>query len=385
MSGDPEKAYFSDGVTDEVITALSRFSELFVIASGSSFTYKDRQIDPKQIRRELGVQYLLVGSIRKSGRRVRLAYQLIDTANGLHLFAGRVDGLLADVFSLQDRITTSVVGAIMPRLSQAEIDKSLTRPTDRLDAYDYYLRGITRLSESTRKATDEALAFFSKSMELDPGYANAYARAAVCLELRIRNGWTADLGQDTDKAVLLARRAASLGCNDANALATSGFVLARIARDLDGGMHLIDRALALNSNAVRAWQFGAWVRLWLGDPEVAVEHATQAMRFSPVDPALYSMQTAMAFAYFYLRRLDEASSWASTAVRNRADFQPALRILAASHALAGRLNQAREAMTQHRHLNPGLSISKLKASGAPHRSDYFAYYVKGLRTAGLPE
>jgi TolB-like protein len=384
MDGDSRLDYFSDGVAENILIALSRFPNLFVVARGSSFTFRDVDFDSKRIRRELGVRYLLAGSVRKSETRVRLAFQLLDAASAQCLVADSVEGLLNDIFGLQDQITTRVVGALIPRLSRAEIELSLAKPTDRLDAYDYYLRGIARSHEYSRKSNDEALVLFQKATEFDPRLANAHASAAMCFEMRIRNGWTGDIKGDARNAVLLGRRAAALGPDDANALAAAGFVLARIARDVGGGAALIDRALSLNPNAARAWQFSAWVRVWLGDPQVAIEHATLAIRFSPMDPGLYSMQAAIAFAHFYMKSFDEAASWAAASLRNRADFQPAWRILAASHALAGRTKQAQEAMAEHRLLNPGLTISKLKARGAPHPGNYFATFARGLRAAGLP-
>jgi len=386
MSEDPEQDYFADGMVEEITTALSRFPSLFVIARNSSFTYKGRNIDAKQIGRELGVRYLVEGSVRKAGNHLRLSGQLIEAANGMHLWAQRFDRSLTDVFALQDEMTASVVGAIIPRLSQAEIERARRKPTGSLDAYDYYMRGLSRFYDDSKDGVTDAQQFFCKAINLDSHYALAHASAALCVEARMRNGWITDPRSEIGQAKGLARRAVELGGDDAPALASAGFVLARLGGDLDDGAAFIDRALSLNANLARAWQYSGWVRIWLGEPALAIEHATRAMRFSPVDPWLCSMQTAIAFAHFFLRRDDEASFWAATALRDRPHFQPALRLSAASNALAGRIEKAQEAVERLRLLNPDLRLSNLKASSATQRRpEFFSRYEDGMRKAGLPE
>ena len=207
MSGDPEQEYFADGIVEEIITALSRFQNLFVIARNSSFTYRGRAVDVKQVSRELGIRYVLEGSVRKAANRVRITGQLIDATRGAHLWADRFDGTLEDVFDLQDKVTVSVVSAIAPKLERVEIERAKRKPTEILDAYDYFLRGMANVHQWTRAANDEALRLFYKAMELDPAFASAYGMAAWCYIWRKLNGWVIDRAQETSEGARLARRA----------------------------------------------------------------------------------------------------------------------------------------------------------------------------------
>jgi adenylate cyclase len=271
MSGDPDQDYFADGMVEEIITALSRLHWLFVIARNSSFTYKDRAVDVKQIGRELGVRYVLEGSVRKAGNRVRITGQLIDAPTGVHLWADRFEGGLEDVFDLQDQVTSSVVGAVAPKLEQAEIERAKRKPTESLDAYDYFLRGMAGIHQSSGEANTEALQMFYRAIELDPSFASAYGMAARCYSQRKSAGWVTDWrGQEVAETARLARRAAELGRDDAVALCMAGIALAFVVGDLDEGVALIDRALLLNPNLAWAWLFSGWVRVWLGEPEVAM-------------------------------------------------------------------------------------------------------------------
>jgi len=257
MSGDPQQEYFADGVVEEIITALSRFRQLFVIARNSSFTYKGRAVDVKQVGRELGVRYVLEGGVRKAANRVRITAQLIDATTGAHLWADRFESVLDDIFDLQDQVMESVVGAIAPKLEEAEIERAKHKPTESLDAYDHYLRGIASLHRGTRDAYDEALRLFYRAIELDPDFAPAYGQAAWCYGRRKANGWTADRVKETCETARLARRAVELGKEDAVALSTGAFALAFVCGDLDDGAACIDRALALNPNLAAAGPLAA--------------------------------------------------------------------------------------------------------------------------------
>jgi adenylate cyclase len=385
MSGDPEQAYFADGIVEEIITALSRFKQLFVIARNSSFTYKGRAVDVKQVGRELGVRYVLEGSLRKSGSRIRIAGQLIDTSTGAHLWADRFDGALEDIFDLQDKVTESVVGAITPKLEQAEIERAKHKPTESLDAHDYYLRGMANVYQWTRESTSEALSLFYRAIELDPEFASAYAAAALCYVQRKNDNWVTDRANEIIETARLARRAVSLGRDDAVALCTSGFALAYIVHEADAGVALIDRALVLNPNLAEAWHYSGCVRYWLGKPALAIEHLARAMRLSPLDPRLPWMQAATAHAHFLAGHYDEASSWAEMALREQPESHSVLRITAASHALAGRLEEAKKVGTRLRQLDPELRMSNLRNALGPFRSEHLARYEEGLRKAGLPE
>jgi TolB-like protein len=385
LSGDPEQEYFADGMVEEIITAVSRMRWLFVIARNSSFTYKGRVVDVKQVGRELGVRYVLEGSVRKAGNRVRITGQLIDTSTGAHLWADRFEGELEDIFDLQDQVTASVVGAIAPKLEQAEIERAKRKPTESLDAYDYYLRGIARVHQWTREANNEALRHFRRAIELDPEFASAYGMAARCYSARKAAGWVTDRKLEIAEAEGLARRAAELGRDDALALCTAGLVLGYVVGDLDDGAALTDQALALNPNLAWAWLFSGWVKVLHGEPEVAIERFARAMRLSPQDPQIFNFHMGTAAAHFFAGRYAEALSWAEKAMREQPNYILSTSMAAASGALAGRLAEAEKAMARLRQLDPTLRLSNLKDLIPVRRSEDFAKWVEGMRRAGLPE
>lgn len=385
MSGDPDQEYFADGMVEEIITALSRMSSLFVIARNSSFTYKDRTVDVKQVGQELGVRYVLEGSVRKSSNRVRVTGQLIDAATATHLWADRFEGGLEDIFDLQDRVTMSVVGAIAPKLQQAEIERAKRKPTGSLDAYDYFLRGMASFYQWTKQDNSEALRHFYKAIELDPDFASAFGMASFCYVLRKVNGWMADHIQETAEGSRLAQRAADLGRDDAVALGTAGQTFAYLAHDLDFAVALIDRALLLNPNLVATWLFSGWVRDWLGEPEVALDHLKHALRLSPLDPLIFRVQGAIALAHFLAGRYDELSSWAEKALQNNSRFLPAMLFAAASNALAGRLAEAKKAMFRASEIDPTMQVCIIKDWTPLRRAGDLARFEDGLRKAGLPE
>jgi TolB-like protein/class 3 adenylate cyclase/tetratricopeptide (TPR) repeat protein len=387
LSGDAEQEYFADGVVEDIITALSRFKSLFVIARNSSFTYKGKAVDIKQVGRELGVRYVLEGSARKAGKRVRITGQLVDASTGVHLWADRFDGGLEDIFDLQDRVTESVVGAIAPAVEKAEMERARRKPTESLDAYTLYLRGLAKLYQlGNRSANDEALRLLYSAIELDPDFASAYGRAIFCYADAKAQAWIAGTPDEIVEVSRLARRAVELGKDDAVAIAAGGWAFAYVARDLDTGAALIDRALVLNSNLAQAWSFSGWVKLWMGDPEVAIERFARAMRLSPLDPWVAGTRAGTAHAYFFLGRYDEAASWAAMALQHNPDHQPALRIGAASNAMAGRLERAQKAVVRLHEVYPTLRISDLKNVLGPYRrAEDPARYEEGLRRAGLPE
>ena len=382
MGLDPEQDYFADGIVEDIITALSRFSELFVIARNSSFTYKGRAVDMKQVGRELGVRYVLEGSVRKAGNRVRITGQLIDAITGAHLWADRFDGSLDNIFDLQDEITVSVVGAIAPKLQQAEIERAKRKPTGSLDAYDYYLRGVARLYRWTRDASEEALRLFYKAIDLDPEFGSAYGMAARCHVWRYANRWISE--NEKLEAVRLARLAVVFGSEDAAALTAAGLALGYLANDLDAGATFIDRALAINPNMATAWHFSCWIRISLGLPDLALSHESRAMRLSPLDPLLGHMQTAAALAELCAGRFVEASLYAQKATRNLPNFPIGLGVAAASSALAGRLEEAQNAVAHLRQLIPAPTLSDLIVIPFRRPEDR-AMFEEGLHKAGLPE
>lgn len=384
LSGDPEQDYFADGVVEDIITALSRMRWLFVIARNSSFTYKGRAVDVKQVGRELGVRYVLEGSVRKAANRVRITGQLIDTSNGSHLWAERFDGTLEDIFDLQDQIATSVVGAIAPQLEQAEIERAKRKPTESLDAYDYFLRGMASFYRRTKESTTEALNQFSKAIELDSGFASAYGMAAQCYCWRKINGWMNDRLQEAAEGTRLARRATELGKDDAIALARGAHSLTVLAGDVDIGVECVERALALNPNSAAAWHVSGALRMYRGDLDLAIKHLARNMRLSPLDPEAFRTQGVMALTHLFSGRFDEASTWAEKSVRELPSFLPGLIAAAASHALAGRTSDAHRVMQRLRQFDPVLRVSNVK-DWLPFRPEDSAILADGLQKAGLPE
>jgi TolB-like protein/class 3 adenylate cyclase len=385
MSGDPEQGYFADGVVEEITTALSRFKTIFVIARNSSFTYKGRAVDVKQIGRELGVRYVLEGSVRKAANRVRITAQLIDAATGTHLWADRFDGAIEDIFDLQDQVTTSVVGAITPTVEQAEIERAVLKPTESLDAYDHYMRGIASQYQWTNEATNEALQHYYKAIELDAKFALAHALATCCYSWRKVNGWLTDPAREITETKRLAERASQLGQDDAQVLCWSGAALAFVVGEVDEGVALVDRALRLNPNLMDAWVSSGLVRLMLGEWAMSIDHFARAMRLSPFDPLLFMMQGGTATAHFYTGRYDEAAAWAAKSIGANPKNPATWRTAAASNALLGRQEQAQHAMAHFRQLDPALRLANLKSVIPNLRPGELAKMKDGLRKAGLPE
>ena len=333
----------------------------------------------------MGVHYVLEGSVRKAGKRIRITAQLIDASTGAHLWAERFDGGLEDIFDLQDQVTARVVGEIAPKLEQAEIERAKRKPTESLDAYNYFLRGMASVNQWTREANEEALRAFYKAIELDPNFASAYGMAAWCYIWRRLNGWVVDRTQETSEGARLAQRAVELGKDDAVALSRGGHAFAWFHRDLDNSAAFIDRALALNPNLSAAWNLSGWVRAYRSELDLAIEHQARAMRLSPLDPIFYNMQVGTAFAHFLADRYDEASEWANRALREQPNYPAATRILAASKALAGQSGDAQEAMARLRGMDPLLRVSNLGEVYPLRRSEDLAKLAEGLRKAGLPD
>jgi adenylate cyclase len=387
LSSDPEQEFFADGMVEEITTALSRFKALFVIARNSSFTYKGSAVEVKQVGRELGVRYVLEGSVRRAADRVRITGQLIDATTGAHLWADRFDGGLGDIFDLQDQVTERVVGAIAPAVETAEIERAKYKPTESLDAYAIYLRGLARFCQyGNRLATADALRLFNRAIELDPDFALAYSHASHCYAQAKTNSWSSGTANEIAEASRLARRAVELGKDDASVLCGSGWTLALVVRDLGVSAGLVGRGLMLNSNLAEAWRCSGWMKIWLGDPKLAIEHFARAMRLSPLGRWLVDIQSGIAHAHFFLGRYDEAASWAGSALQDNPDFQAGLRISAASNAIAGRPEEAGETLVRLQRLNPALRVSNLKHVLGPYRrGEDLAGYEEGLRKAGLPE
>ena len=331
------------------------------------------------------MRYVLEGSVRKASNRLRISAHLIDALTGMHLWADRFDGALEDIFELQDRVTASVVGAIAPKLEQVEIERAKRKPTENLDAYDYYLRGMASLPQWTKESSDEALRLFHRAIALDSGFAVAYGMAAWSFVVRKGNGWLGDRTQAVADAALLARRAVDLGADDAAALAGGGYALVFVVHEVDNGAGYINHALALNPNLASALVSRGWTKAFLGQPDEAIEDVNSAMRLSPLDPLRVRARAGIAFAHFIAGRYNEASIWAEKALLERPHYLPAIRDLAAASALLGRQEIAEAAMAHLRALDPVMRISTVNGWVPLRRPDDLKRLKDGLRRAGLPE
>ena len=387
MSGDQEQEYFADGIVEDITSGLARVQWLFVIARNSSFTYKGRVVDMKQIGRELGVRYLLEGSVRKAGDRIRITIQLVDATSGAHIWADRFDGTLNDVFDLQDRVTVSVVGAIEPRLRHAEIERTRKKPTQSVDAYDLFLRAVAL--HNTRRLEDsrEALRLLHHAIEIDQHYASAYALAAYCVHRHKVHGWISLSDPMIAEGIRMARLAAERGQDDPEALWMSGLVISMTTGDFEDGLALIERSLTLNPNSANAWMGSGIVRAYLGDTETAIAHLQRSARLSPLDPLAFGTWMGFAYAHFMAGRYEDASTWCDRALHEAPNYPPALRMKAACHGLLGRPEEGRKWVRRLLAVNPDTSISSSRTfyEIVMKNPACLAAMLDGLRTSGMPE
>jgi TolB-like protein len=381
MSGDPEQEYFSDGIVDDIITALCRFKSLFVIARNSSFTYKGRAVDIRQVGRELGVRYVLEGSVRKAAGNLRITGQLIDASDGSHLWADKFDGPPDDIFDLQDKITTSVVAAIAPSLERAEIARSARKPSENLDAFDCYYRATVSIRLRTREGSDETLRLAKQAIELDPGFAAAYGLATHSYMQRKIAGWKFDDNQ-VSESKYYALRAVELGADDAYALAIAAQYYGFVLKDADTADAIISQALALNPNLFIACFLRGWISSWMGQHEAAVKQFHHAIRLSPIDPQMFLAEGGMAIALLFLHRFDEALTWNTRALARYPNYLPGLRYSPVMYAMQGRLAEARSMLARLRQLGGYLSIAELKEYLSYKRPEDVALIVEGYRLAG---
>jgi TolB-like protein/class 3 adenylate cyclase len=376
MSGDPEQEYFADGMVEEIITALSRIRWLFVIARNTSFTYKGQAVDVKQIGRELGVRYVLEGSVRKAGQRVRINAQLIDAQLGAHLWADRFDGSLEDVFELQDKVAISVAGVIEPALQVAETARSAHRPTTDLAAYDLYLRALGVFFPVTRERAFDALGLLEQAIVIDSHYGPALAWAATCHMLCVQNGWAEEPEITRRTAINRARQALEVGDNDPSVLANAAFVLARLGENIDAMIRLVDRALVLNPSYARGWYVSGVLRMLAGQPDLAIEHVETSLRLSPRE-RIGTPLAAIGTAYFYKRQFDKAAEKLLFAIQEHPGAPLSYRYLAACYAHMGRLDQARAIVERLRTITPLIIPSDLAARNPEDRE----LFLSGLRLA----
>jgi adenylate cyclase len=386
LSDDRDQEYFADGMVEEIITALSHFPRLFVIARNSSFTYKGRPgIDVRQVVRELGVRYVLEGSVRRSGERVRIAGQLIDATTGAHLWADRFDGVLADVFDLQESVVHSVVGAIEPRLMSAEVERAQRKRAASLDAYDLYLQALPNVHALTREGSNAALTLLAQALAIDPNYAVAAGLASWCYAQRLSQRWQTDPEAEKRTGIELGRRAITKGPNDPEALAMGGYAAAILGDEMRAGLTTIERAIVLNPNSALALTRAGWVHAFLGEAAAAVTMFEQSMRLSPRDPRMFGTYAGLAFAHLLQERFEDAVLWAQRSLDENPNNMPALRYLASALGHLGRTDEARAAVARLRTLAPKETITEWAAWTPVRFSRRLPLMLEGLRRAGLPE
>jgi adenylate cyclase len=382
MSGDPEQEYFADGIVEDIITALSRFKSLFVIARNSSFTFKGRAVDIKEVGRRLGVRYVLEGSVRKASGRVRIAGQLIDAVTGAHIWADRFERDLTDVFALQDEVTLAVVSAIEPKMLQTEIAMATRRRPENLTAYDFYLRGMPQYYLATREGMAEASRLFHRALELDPGFARPASVAGICHLLNVILGYGNDPQFDRKEAVRLVRLALSIDDGDPETLARAALISAYMVGDSEAEIEMADRAVALNPNSWITWNGRGIVYRLAGLPEEAIRSSERAVRMSPVDPQLYVTLTNIGQALIELGRFDEAIVAGKKALRHNPSYVATYNCLASAFAHLGRDAEAHDATARVLEIDPAFTISAYIARGGQSNTKLL---IEGFRKAGLPE
>jgi TolB-like protein len=385
LSSDPEQDYFADGIVEDIITGLSRSKLLFVIARSSTFTYKGKAVDLRKVGYELGVHYVLEGSVRKAGKRLRVTAQLIDVSTDANIWADKFDSELEEIFDLQDRLTSSVIGAIAPKLERAEIERAQRKPTENLHAYDYYLRAQFSLYQNTREGNAEALRLAKIAMSLDPSYALAYAFAANILGQRKAFGWVVDPAQERVETRRYVEQAIQLDKEDPLVLAIVGQQYSFVLEEPENGVALLTRAVALDPNLVEARNWSGWGNLYLGNIDLAIEQFSAALRLSPLDPRLFLPQTGMAYAHFFAGRYEDCLSWATRAVQNQPNFPGAQRAVIAGLAIAGRIPEARRACDAYLQADPLFCISGFMNKTVFRRLEDISKLEEALRIAGVPE
>jgi adenylate cyclase len=395
MSSDPEQEYFADGIVEEIITGLSRIPSLYVIARNSSFAFKGRSSDVRQVGKELGARYVLEGSVRKAAGRVRITGQLIDTDTGAHLWADRFEGELTDIFRLQDQVTISVVGAIEPKIRLAEMERALRKPTENLEAYDLVLRGRWICEQSGKGYNAalhyEAVRLYRGAIALDPNYARAYALLARALWILVGNQWAEPSKVELAEYVNFARAAVRLGRGDPDTLCIAAHIIALPGGQLSEGMEIVDRAMRGNPASAETLAMSGMLRAFAGDTETAFRHLNEADRLGPPGVVVYLKMYAYSLTCFVDGDYAAVLHWTMQTMQIYPDNVVALRYRAAAFGLLGRLDEARATVNQLLALNPELTISRcrrhveVEMNNPYKRPGVAEAYFEGLRLAGLPE
>jgi adenylate cyclase len=384
MTGDAEQDYFVDGIVEEITTAISRLPWLFVIARNSCFTYKGRAVDVKQVARELGVRYVLEGSVRKAQNRVRITGQLIDTATGAHIWAERFDGVLDDIFELQDQVASSVVGAIEPKLRLSEIERATRKPTNILDAYDLYLRALAQFRKWTAEGWLEAIDLLRRALAIDPAYALLAGLFAWCRVLQTTNRLVSET--DAAEGARFAQKAIEAGKADPEALWMDGWGIFVLGGQHARGLSAIEQSLALNPNSAYAWNFCGWARACLNQPAAASEALQKAMRLSPHDPQGWMFYGGLALSHLVAGRYEEAVEWADRALHENPRMTAVVYFKTAACGRLGRTDEGRDCIRRLNELVPGSTVASAMRRQARFVSpEVSAIFIEGYRKAGLPE
>jgi adenylate cyclase len=382
LSGDAGQDYFADGIVEEIITGLSRIKWLFVISRNSTFIYKGKPIDVKAVGRNLGVRYVLQGSVRRAGDHVRVTGQLIETETAAHVWADRFDGTLGDIFTLQDELTMSVIGGLEPSLRKAEVERVRRKRPDNLDAYDLFLRALPLASTAMPDDADQALQLLNEAVRLEPNYGAVHGLLAWCHEQRyLRGGLHAEARQ---AALVHAHAAIETGSDDAMALAMGGFVVGILERDYETALEAVDRSLALSPSLALAFGFSSIIRAYMGEDSTAIEHARTGIRLSPYDSLVYLPYVGLALAHFFAGNFVEAASAASRASAANPRFSVPRVLRTAALVRLDRLEEAKATAEVLLELQPGFTISGL-VSGNITAPERMAMLAEALRRAGLPE
>ena len=389
MSGDPDQEYFADGMTEDLITALSRWRWFFVIARNSTFTYKGRSVDVREVGRQLGVRYVLEGSVRLgrlegAASRIRITAQLIDAGNGAHLWAERYDGVMDDVFDLQDRISASIVAAIEPQLRSAEMQRIHQKRPENLDAYDYYLQALPHFYNQTRQGNDQARSLLARAVECDAGYALAHALLAYCSQQRRQQGWTESFAAEQSEGLRHAERALACGGDNPAVLWIVGYMFTILGLDRERGRVLIDRSLSLNVNDAQAWCVSGWNHSYSGEGQNAIDDLERAIRLSPLDPMAHWFHAGIAAGNMVLGQFDRMAAAASLAVQLGPNDSRNWRFLAVALAHSGRKVEAAAAVRRLVELEPGVTLSSARARVDQVEPRTRKVFLEGLRLAGLP-
>jgi TolB-like protein len=382
MSGDPEQEYFADGMVEDIITALSRFKSLFVIARNSSFTYKGKAIDVKQVGHELGVRYVLEGSVRKSGGRVRITGQLIEAATNKHLWADKFDGLVESIFDFQDELTAKVVTAIQPALQQAEIERMKRKPPADLDSYDWLLRGMAMQNAGKHQ---DALACYRAAIEKDEGCADAHALIAFCYSSTRSARGVPLTSEERDEALSHARTALRLGDDSALALARAGHALVYLNNEYDRGIAVIEQAMVLNPNLHAVLGVRGWLHIMCSNAEQAVESFLRLSRISPLEPSRTRTWLGLAWGYFFLERYEEACDWAERGLALGAPNVFALGTVVANSVMAGHAVRSQELAAQLKQISPDFCVRFALDIFRTRRADFKDRISEAFRAAGFPD